>query len=81
MTPREKALENTVGKGQPAGNQHFLLFPQCFLTYERETISTTLNLSSAKAFNLEQAIILLFGKELTHSHTMIPFDASRKQAF
>ena len=22
--------ENTVGKGENAGNQHFLLFPQCF---------------------------------------------------
>ena len=23
-------LENTVGKGENAGYQHFLLFPQCF---------------------------------------------------
>ena len=23
-------VENTVGKGENAGNQHFLLFPQCF---------------------------------------------------
>ena len=23
--------ENIVGKGENAGNQHFLLFPQCFL--------------------------------------------------
>ena len=23
-------LENFVGKGENAGNQHFLLFPQCF---------------------------------------------------
>ena len=23
-------LENNVGKGENAGNQHFLLFPQCF---------------------------------------------------
>ena len=23
-------IENTVGKGENAGNQHFLLFPQCF---------------------------------------------------
>ena len=22
--------ENTAGKGENAGNQHFLLFPQCF---------------------------------------------------
>ena len=26
-TPRKKALENTVGKGENSGNQHFLLFP------------------------------------------------------
>ena len=29
--PRKKPLENTVGKGENAGNQHFLLFQQCFL--------------------------------------------------
>ena len=23
-------LENIIGKGENAGNQHFLLFPQCF---------------------------------------------------
>ena len=23
-------VENIVGKGENAGNQHFLLFPQCF---------------------------------------------------
>ena len=27
---RRKAFENLVGKGENAGNQHFLLFPQCF---------------------------------------------------
>ena len=25
-------VENTVRKGENAGNQHFLLFPQCFLS-------------------------------------------------
>ena len=29
--PKKKVLENTVGKGENAGNKHFLLFPQCFL--------------------------------------------------
>ena len=24
------AIENIVGKGENAGHQHFLLFPQCF---------------------------------------------------
>ena len=31
MTLRKKAFESIVGKGENAGNQHFLLFPQCFL--------------------------------------------------
>ena len=30
-TPRKKPFENIFGKGENAGNQHFLLFPQCFL--------------------------------------------------
>ena len=25
-----RRVENIVGKGENAGNQHFLLFPQCF---------------------------------------------------
>ena len=28
--------ENIVGKGENAGYQYFLLFPQCFLLYERQ---------------------------------------------
>ena len=35
----EKALENTVGKGENAGIQYFLLFPQCFLFYQRQKLS------------------------------------------
>ena len=31
MTLKKKSFENIVGKGENAGNQHFLLFPQCFL--------------------------------------------------
>ena len=35
---RNKSFENIVAKGENAGNQHFLLFPQCFLTlYQRST--------------------------------------------
>ena len=29
-TEEQKAFENPVGKGRNAGDQHFLLFPQCF---------------------------------------------------
>ena len=38
-TLKKKALENTVGKGENAGNKHFLLFPQCFLLHQREKSS------------------------------------------
>ena len=36
---RIEALENAVGKEENAGNQHFLLFPQCFLLCQREKSS------------------------------------------
>ena len=35
-TLRKKPFENIVGKGENAGNQHFLLFPQCFLTFPEQ---------------------------------------------
>ena len=31
-------FQNIVGKGENAGNQHFLLFPQCFLPYQRHKL-------------------------------------------
>ena len=30
-TLKKKAFKKIVGKGQNAGHQYFLLFPQCFL--------------------------------------------------
>ena len=36
MTLKKKALENTVEKEKNAGNQHFLLFPNCFLLVTKE---------------------------------------------
>ena len=82
MTVR-KAQENTLLKGENAGNQNFVLFPQCFpLLSKREfTILATCNSSSASAFNLATSKVLSFGKELTHSHTITPFDAPGKQDF
>ena len=38
-TLKQKVFENIVGKGENAGNQHFLLLPQCFLLYLREKSS------------------------------------------
>ena len=34
MTLGKNPFENIVGKGENAGNQHFLLFPQCFQRYQ-----------------------------------------------
>ena len=31
------SFENIVGKGENAGNQHFLLFAQCFQLYREKT--------------------------------------------
>ena len=77
-----KPFKNIVEKGENAGNQHFLLFPQCFLPVPKQiSIFQSFILSSANAFNLDPFLNLLFGKGLTHSHTMTPFDASGKQAF
>ena len=33
---RRGTFENIVGKGENDGNQHFLLFPQCFLPFQRQ---------------------------------------------
>ena len=32
----KKPFENIVEKGENAGNQHFLLFPQCFLPFSKQ---------------------------------------------
>ena len=37
-TLRKKPFENIVGKGENAGNQHFLLLPQCFSILSRREI-------------------------------------------
>ena len=73
MTLGKKPFENIVGKGENAGNQHFLLFPQCFVPFKNQISSfwshlfcclLTLILLSANVFNLDQSKILSFGKEI-----------------
>ena len=63
MTLEEKAFENIVGKGENAGNQHFLLFPQYFLPFLKQVLifHFKIILSSANAFNSDQSKILSFG--------------------
>ena len=54
-------LRNIVGKGENAGNQHFLFLPKCFLPYQNTEmiIFATFKLSSVP-LNLVES--LLFGK-------------------
>ena len=90
----KKPFESTVVKRENPGiNQHFLLFPCCFLSCEIEMLFVSFSLSSANAFNLDKSKISLSRKglgprmkikshyQLTNSHTMTPFDAPGKQAF
>ena len=37
---QESAFENIMEKGENAGNQHFLLYPKCFLSYQRSTVES-----------------------------------------
>ena len=57
-----KPFENIVRKGENTGDQHFLLFPQCFLPFQKQisNFSVSFILSSANAFTLDQSKILMF---------------------
>ena len=55
-----KSFENTVGKGEIARNEQFLLSPQRFLPF-----SSNLKLLSASSFSLEESKSLSFGKGLS----------------
>ena len=39
MIPSKEALENTVEKGENAGNHNFLFFPTVFQLYQRQKSS------------------------------------------
>ena len=59
-------FENMIGKGENAGNQDFLLFPQCFLPIKKQIsiFSVMFILLYANAFNFDLSKMLSFGKEL-----------------
>ena len=65
-TFRKKTSEDIVGKGENAGNQHFLLFPQCFQPFQTQIsiFQPLFFCPSANAFNLNQSKNMSFGKEL-----------------
>ena len=65
--PEKRSLLKTLWeKGENAGNQHFLLFPQCFLPITKKgfRFQVTFNLLSAKAFDLGKPKNLSYGKKL-----------------
>ena len=64
---KKKDFENIMGKGENAGNQHFLLDPQCFLPFPNQIsiFGLHLFLLSANALNLNQSKVLTFGEELS----------------
>ena len=65
---KEKPSENIVGKGENAGNQHFLLFPQYFQPIQKWMGKFLSHIfffwSSASAFNLNIINILSYVKGL-----------------
>ena len=63
MCLQYKSFENTVGKGEIAPNEQFLLFP-VFSTLLENLLpfSSKLKLSSAKSFSLEASKICRLGK-------------------
>ena len=59
-----KAIENILGKGENAGNQHFLLFTKCFQLYQRQKnhhFSALPVVAPANAFNVVDYKVLSFG--------------------
>ena len=59
------AFENTVGIGENAGNQHFLLYPQCFLPLLNQfSFFEPHFFVFCKCFQFSQVKIRSFGKEL-----------------
>ena len=60
-TLREQTFENIMEKGENAGNQHFLLFPQCFLSFSNRISISYFNLFCRLqfniAFNLDHAVL------------------------
>ena len=58
-----KSIENTVGKGEIARNEQFLLFPPCFLPIWKTYCSfLTAEISSSDSLRLEESKICRLGK-------------------
>ena len=61
----KKPFENILRKGEIVGNQHFLIFPECFLSYSREIAHyvSHIKILICYAFNLDKREILSSGAE------------------
>ena len=57
---RRKTFENILGEGENAGNQHFLLFPKCFLSFQRNIL-----------FNFMQHLVCHLQNALNHKQSKI----------
>ena len=57
----KERLENNVRKGENGGNQHFLLFPQCYPPVNNLILLVTFVLSFGIAFNLGWLKMFSFG--------------------
>ena len=78
-TPKKEPFDNSVGKGENAGNQHFLLFLQYYLPIPKRMPVVKLHfLLSANDFNLDQSKILSFGKELNIIQSMNQAESNSK---
>ena len=65
LTTLKKTLSKIiVEKGENAGNQHFLLFPQCFLPIQKKLILIFKLSAKFHDFNLDQSKNLLCRKDL-----------------
>ena len=65
MTLDKKTFENIVGKGENAGNQHFLFLPQCFfMSQNKLKFFSHVYFVVCKCFQFDQCKNLSFGKEL-----------------
>ena len=62
-----QAFENIVGKGENAGFQYFLHFPQCFLRFlHKFQFFNHICFIAANTFHLDQSKILLFPQGLNY---------------
>ena len=59
LTLKKKPFENIVGKGENAANQHFVLFPWCFLSCQKHKLGFL------------ATFYLLFGKKLTSKYLCV----------